>query len=243
MQDDMRFVESNDYKKSRYPRNAKKCQTPMKGMRKVHMVVSGERKYVDVNYTLIRRFLKKRIGKLWNDVYSEICQHTDFNKSGRMLKEWLDYSIEQNCYIEDGVIFDSKGDKLEAWWHSSFYVHPETQTLEVMESARVRFHKTKQPQTVFELDDVLYYKEDDLWYRVKFEYMPKIKQIKTYSAYSWAPDMFLESSKYPTNWDYDKALTAKYGPGEKGTRYCCWKQSANSREIEKLKIKYPEITV
>lgn len=246
MREDMpkKFLEPSSGKRGKFPRNSKKYRPdkdgettiPVEGMKKLHCLVDPDNeKYTGTDFSLMRRFLKSRQGRPWDEVYSEICQQADYRShSGHHLREWIGHLVDQNCRIVDGEICDEHGIKTGSWWNQ-FYVHPETKTLEFVEHRRYR--RSENEQRVFEMDDVLYHKHDDIWYRVKFKPVPKQDRS---SFVTGIDDVFVEQSPYP-QYRFAQILRDKYGPGESGTRYCCWKQSANGAEIEKLKKKYPNI--
>jgi hypothetical protein len=251
MREDMprRFLEPSSGKRGKFPRNSKKYRpdedgltpVPIEGMKKLHSVVDPDNeKYTGTDLRLMRRFLMSRRGHPWDEVYSEICQQADYRShSGHHLREWIGYLVDQNCQIIDGVLADERGIKTGAWW-DQFYVHPETKTLEFIEHHRYR--RKEHEKTVFEMDDVLYHKHDGIWYRVKFKPIPKQTGRSDFFSTIGIRDVFMEKDP-PENlaqwsyWSLTRALIDKYGPGQ---GFCCWKQQANSHEIDKLKKLYPE---
>lgn len=250
MREDMpkKFLEPSSGKCGKFPRRSKKIipdeegdtSVPLNGMKKIHSVVDPDNgRCTGTDLSLMRRFLKSRRGRPWDEVYSEICQQADYRShSGHHLREWISYLVDQNCRIVDGEICDEHGIKTGSWWNQ-FYVHPETKTLEFIE--RHRYRRQKNEQSVFEMDDVFYHKHDDnIWYRVKFAPFPK--QDRSDYVTGRINDAFIEQRPYPQyHHKFAQILYDKYGPGEEGTRYCCWKQQANGHEIEKLKKKHPDI--
>jgi len=73
------------------------------------------------------RFLNSRLGRLWDDVYSEVCQSFDHRSyAGYSFLRDLDWHVATHCWVgaETGNIYSSE-------WGSSvvqneFYVHPWT---------------------------------------------------------------------------------------------------------------------
>lgn len=196
------------------------------------------------NFQVMRRFLRSRLGKPWNDVYSEICQNADCRSyNGYELRNWLDYLVDQNCKMIDGVVYDDRGEvAIENHWRT-FYVHPETGILEESQGSR-RWRPQAPKQTIYELDEQLYHKHFGIWYRVTMKNVPVYRQGTEdwRRRYSWwsVRDAFVElhrdSDHQSTN---IRMLEKKYGRGEDDKlRYCSKKESANSREIEHLKKKY-----
>jgi hypothetical protein len=237
-----KFLEPCGGKKSKFPRSSKRLRTTEDGdslmpqsMSKPYSIANRESsRYTGTDFALMRRFLRSRVGQPWNDVFSEICEHADYRShSGHHLREWLSYEVEQNCFIaEDGSLCDEHGHDIKFWWHH-FYVHPETGRLEFNQS---KLHlKSTARQTVFKVDGQLYYRHKDIWYRVRFKKLPKARNswgdrvytrefqdifgVGVFSFYRWA----------------DELLRA-YGLDDDGDiRYCDWRESANKREIKKIK--------
>lgn len=235
---------------TRYPRSSKKLQPKGEdgvrdfddhGMQKVWKAFGKYGwKSVGTDFSLLRRFLMKRKGRPWDDVYSEICEHADAKSfEGHHLRNWLSYAVTQNCFIgEDGVVRDEHGHELGKWW-CQFYVHPETKTLEWIQPKRK--NKKEKVQTVFELDGQLYHKHDDgLWYRVRFNLVPEGSywwEMRFTDAF-WTEKQMVKMAPWSIR-SLVQVLIQKYGVGDdKKARYCCWKQSANSNEIAKIKAKY-----
>lgn len=252
-----RFMETRDGRRGRFPRHCKQFLATDEdgqhinnphGMRKVHRLTPKcpDDAGSGTDFSVLRRFLKSRVGQPWDKVYSEVCAEADARSyEGHHLREWLEYEVEQNCFVNDGEVYDQHGRKLAGYWRrGEFFVHPETGILEFVISER---HRKKEPpvQTVFELDGTLYHEYDGVWFRVKMQELAKVQHTgwggHRYMAYDdWAAlgDVLLHglSNCYP--YRVVDRLKKEYGlsPGGK-VWYCTWKQSANSKEIAKLKKK------
>jgi hypothetical protein len=254
-----RFLETRKrYKLGKFPRSTKKLNKADEdgqadcpsGMKKAH-VLSGWWDYGGGgygDYALLSRWLQSKVGKPWDDVHSEVCGNSDARSwAGHRLREALDSLVEQNCTLDaDGTLRDDRGHELLGWRRHQFYVHPETKKLE--EVSRKRHHWKKDiKQTVFEMDGQLYHDHNGIWFRVEMKPVPKEKQ-GSYSIHSrWFTDAFranaepktLDERRYWNWWGWTDALKRKYGLSPEGELwYCCGKQSANSKEIERLKKKH-----
>lgn len=54
----------------------------------------------------LRRFLLKSVGRLWNDVHSEMAEHINYNSTvQRHIWEHVFWYIEENTFIEDGKVY------------------------------------------------------------------------------------------------------------------------------------------
>lgn len=253
MRDDMpkKFMEPGGGKKGKFPRGSKKLKmneegdsaTDGRSMNKVHSDYRG--RGVGTDFSVMRRFLNRRKGRPWDDVYSEICQHADYRAfDGHHLREWISYLVELNCYEENGQIYNEHGHAMDRWWNRhQFYVHPITKTLEHVE---VQEPKPKKAEpAIYELDGVLFHKHDGIWYRIKFKKMPytRLNRWRKIYHYSEATDAFVKdwfpNKDLSLYYHFDEVFKRKYGLDEDGEiRYCYWKQAANHREIKHLKSKY-----
>lgn len=76
------------------------------------------------------RFLESRLGRLWDEVYSEICQEFDSRSlAGYSFLRDLKWHVATDCWIgaETGTVYSSRwgGSSVE----NEFYVHPFTGVL------------------------------------------------------------------------------------------------------------------
>jgi hypothetical protein len=142
-----KFIEPCGGKKSKFPRGSKRLKVDNdgnslmpQGMRKAHDIADhGNEHYSGEDFALMRRFLRSRIGKPWDAVYSEICKKADGRSfEGHHLRDWLGYFIEFNCTMgEGGTILDDQGREVR-YHHPTFYVHPENGTLEYSEAKSLK---------------------------------------------------------------------------------------------------------
>lgn len=262
MRQDMtdKFVEpSSGSKIKKFPRKAKALNRSDEdgllsnkgGMKKPYYLWPKDWGYggVGTDNSLLRRFLESRVGKVWDDVYSEIRSHADYRSfKGHHLLEWLERTVELHAKFIDGDICDSRGVQLTGRWMGEFYVHPEKGTLEVIKTNR--WHPPAPGQKVFEVDKKLYYKDNDIWYRVEMTLVPKVVGGNSWDySYESVNDVFhseLNPSGDPNNnryhyYSFREKFNKYYGLSPDGAMwYCSRKESANSKEIDKLKKKYPE---
>lgn len=258
MRQDMpkRFLKGSRRTKGRFPRGTKKLtrtddgeSVQVMGMKRVHRFANkfGQPE-LELDFAVMRRFLMRRRGQPWDKVYSEICTQADGRSfEGSQFREWL--LIEQNCYFdEDGKLVNDKGMELRHWTGHVFYVHPETKTLEYIDKRFPAHRWDDMPQKVFEMDGVLYHQHKGLWYRVKMEVVPITNKwghpCPDYDHAIWVDAFGSYGLISPHVWDYRRAspmhiLWNKYGlsPSRRGW-YCVEKQSANKKEIARLKKKH-----
>lgn len=242
-----RFLKHGKHSKGRFPRNCKNLSMKDEdgqnvynphGMRSVHhyTIKYEDRGYLGTDSALLHRFLQSRTGQPWDQVYSEICKETDDRSfEGHHLREYLDYEVEQSCTInKDGEVLDQRGLHVARFW-GEFYVHPKTGNLEYIEKKRWRIPKT--PHTVFEMNGRFYHEHEGIWYRVEMIEVPSPADRFEYWPSSLT-DAFLSNDFAIHFCNVENTLRAKYGRSPNGNCwYCDKKQSANSKEITKLKKK------
>lgn len=212
------------------------------GMRKIHNITNpyDEVEIGNTDTKVLRRFLRKRIGKPWDEVYSEICQVADARShEGYKLRDHIGFIVALTCHVgENGKIYDEHNCLIGGIFDGKFYVHPTTNTLEYEEPKRYRSNQSNKPK-VLELDGKYFYKNKGQWYRVEMEVVESWNNEILYKIS--ARDVFGFASVF---WHYNEysavsTLKQKYGLSPQGTTWWCKsKQSANSKEISRLKNKY-----
>jgi hypothetical protein len=240
-----RFIEPGQHDTGRFPRRTKKFKTKDEdgqtycphGMKKAHRYANKwDGGYVGTDISLLKKFLMSRKGKPWDDVYSEICAEADARSfTGHHLREWLDYAVEQHCFLdEEGVVRDQRGMEIGGC-RGTFYIHPKTHTLEYVQ--RPRTHYKRPPKKVFEMDDQLYHEHEDNWYRVQMAEVPMDSRWR-YNTWAVLSDVFVAEELNFGRYEYSmiRRLEEEYGHSPNGKPwYCTSKQSANSKEITRLK--------
>jgi hypothetical protein len=92
----------------------------------------------------LRRFLQSRVGRPWNKVYSEICQHVRLDSAvqSHVLDHLRDY-VMVNTRVIDGAVCKSTGEPLSAalWFRwPQFYVCPKSGLLKTVRRSRRKAH-------------------------------------------------------------------------------------------------------
>ncbi len=120
----------------------------------------------------LERFLRKQVGRLWDDVYSEICADAPANCAlGRRLREEVSWLVETNVTVEGGeLICQPYGYKV-----GGLYVHPETGLLCLPAPSprrRYKFRKDYEIVDVEGADNRKYVRLDGLWFKVELAPLP-----------------------------------------------------------------------
>jgi hypothetical protein len=142
-------------------------------------------KSLNENLSPLWNFLESRVGRNWNDVYSEIRKNLNPNSAVQMhIVQHLRQAVVVNTLIIDGVVghypmymrylrggFESL-EKTSSRYSHQFYVHPETHLLCV--SPRFsRPNRKKRAPTKYQIDTFHQYRLiDDIWYALKLEVIP-----------------------------------------------------------------------
>jgi hypothetical protein len=95
------------------------------GMRRPYRLNWGDcKEFSDLLGPLIR-YLHGCVGRRWDDVWSEICQQVDSTSvTGRHLRSHVESEVEQNCSVEDGVVYARPRRWRPVTAISGLYVHP-----------------------------------------------------------------------------------------------------------------------
>lgn len=147
----------------------------------------GRRHYrgSDFPYRKIQRFLTSRVGKYWNDVFSEFC-HLDWVPRQYKTKEQIGHSVQLNTFIKDGKVWYYDGGFMgvnersvdnEGGYYSRrdfFYVHPKTGILLHKQPHGHKSYKQQEEERKAKFMKILgdYHqllKLDGVWYEVKGE--------------------------------------------------------------------------
>lgn len=75
------------------------------------MEATGNVKHLNENLAPLKRYLCKQVGRRWDDVFSEICQHLDTGSTVKMhVREHLDDFVERNVRRDsEGVLWSHNG--------------------------------------------------------------------------------------------------------------------------------------
>ena len=140
-----------------------------------HAVDRGQ-KYFEKEFTDVlgplKRFLRKNVGRPWNNVYSELCRGLDRRRvTGLHIFEHVKDFVETSCHLVHGQPYSLRyfGGYPVRW----FYVHPDTGLLcEAPKGAGAR--RRKRAAALAEgiaflrlSDEEGYRKHQGIWYRVK----------------------------------------------------------------------------
>ena len=150
-----------------------------------------ERKDFNENLSPLWNYLRSKVGKSWDEVYSDIRKNLSPNSTVQMhVVQHLKWQVHLDTYFaEDGLIYARTGYRTicveePTWSKFPFYVHPVTR--ELCESPnKAKKIKKKPPVTKVQAGLMSQYRLiNGLWYVVELEEIPK-KFGEKNGAYPW----------------------------------------------------------
>lgn len=218
-----------------------------------------DRKQFDDFLSPILGFLKKSVGRPWDDVWSEISAHLTLASTTQrhVLGHVLDYVETNTLEWPDGEITDSRGRELGGFFRGSFYVCPSTGVLREAETRkRYRWSPT------VNVPVVRFHRIDGVWFEVGFARAATIGSGWVVGSRFFATreklDVWLgensgifRSLVEPAD-DYGIARdvlvddVAQFGRThvvkgahwrDRGDLYCSWKRQAGKKEIRRFGLR------
>lgn len=202
---------------------------------------NGRTKHFNDHLTPVKRFLEKQVGRLWNDVWSEVCEHASLNSvQGRHLREHIEGYVERYVievrnkvpYVRAPYNFypDREGDGLRALSPGELWVHPETGILHKNGNYKTNDPKHENPDLKI-IDEIYYGRRDGVWYELE------MRPIARGSFYS-GRDVFLNLDI--SGWDDASIYDSRIDKVQRfyGKPVCCiGKRQLNKKDKKKLGIK------
>ena len=198
------------------------AMSPEKGFRKRRL-----------GYGPLHKYLRSQAGRLWSEVYSEICAQCDLRSAAQQrFRESL--NVEQNVLLIGGKPFEPKG--CYQIWHRSHWVHPETGILMAPTEPEKRRYKSEQSTRRRRFSGFEKYRIDrehrlvyldnltqPAWYVVKLAAFPELLGCE-YDYLIW--DVVLDL--HPSDWHLH-TLRAEWG----GDYFAVEKHRAKSKLIRR----------
>jgi len=138
----------------------------------------GKRKEFGEHLNPLYRYIAQCVGRNWDEVYSEISRACRKNSTiGAHIYEHIWFAVEKNVFMVDGKPHTSYGPLSGSGLYNSFYIHPESKTLE--KSPFIERPKFKKNLTLVKIDEhtwaVLH---EEIWYEVHL--IDAVKVTKTF---------------------------------------------------------------
>jgi hypothetical protein len=185
-----------------------------------------EKRYNNLNYSIVKKFLKSRVNSNWDDVYSEYCMQCNSNNYlGFKSREIIKYYVHIDCKIsENGDVVDSHNLRL---LYRDFYVDPNTKLLQ--QKSTVIREKIKETPKLIKLSNQDYYIHNNIWYRVTLQPINR-KLSENWYRQSW----YFFSDQFG-NYTYSDIIK-----NYKKDVIITFKEQASKKEIKLIK-KYLEL--
>ena len=158
----------------------------------------GDRKESSCNYGPLYRYLKKQIGKSWNDVYSDI-------KNNIKLNNWdvnfILGRVETNTYMDGDTIMIGGYTHypIHEAYYELFYVDPRDGTLQFVASKN-RYRRNKNtPRNNCYIDKknplVQYHKMNGIWYEIKMREATELEKTSRRFKYNNDSSFYMVEDK------------------------------------------------
>lgn len=220
---------------------------------------SYDRKSLNENLSPLKRFLDSAVGRLWDDVYSEVREH--LNPNSAVQKHVIDhlkqYVITSTCVV-DGIVgyyapyyprgwVPLEGNATQKGFRAEeFYVHPVTKLLCVSQRKRYRWSRKPINEWIYIDDRSQFRKVDDVWYRITLGHLHDWWREKGLAEkYLTTPyqargnDLPYEAINFGNDsWGLDKKLTEWERKREFGSEYLysIEKRQCGKRELKLIKL-------
>jgi hypothetical protein len=177
----------------------------------------------------LRRFLHKQVGRRWDEVYSEICEHAPSGSFlGYHLRELISWEVSVSVTADGGELRGRHGWKV---YNGDLYVCPETNLLKVYDDGSQRKRYRWREKSEYEMlavdEDHKYVKVDGLWYFITLTSIPGAEVTER------PFDLVLKEPVFavdPKAHRYQNRLLRIWG----GPVYASAKRQANSREVSRI---------
>lgn len=140
-----------------------------------HLIkVRNPTKYLSDNLGPLRRFLRSKVGKNWDNTYSELCDRLDTSTmiGQHVLQHLWDY-VERHIEMVDDQPFCKpyyrRGGALYSGYRAQYYIHPESHLLLVAPSRSAKPVANSGPRLWIRVDAMHHYRlVDGVWYHLTF---------------------------------------------------------------------------
>ncbi len=138
--------------------------------------VRNPTKYLSENLAPLRRFLQAKVGKNWDDTYSDLCRQIDSSTMvGQHVLQHLWHFVERHVeMVDDRPIrkpyFGRMGGPLYSGHWAQYYIHPESKLL--LMAPRKRQESSPSTSSLFVvIDKVHHYRLiNGIWYQFNFAF-------------------------------------------------------------------------
>lgn len=131
----------------------------------------GREKFLNEHLGPMRRFLRSNVGRRWNKVHQELCEHISCRNAVQAhVLEHIDDYVSKHAYLDDGVVFSKAsgwrcGRRLRV---NEMYVCPNTGILKVVRQPKSCGTQASQ----LKLGAIKLFQRDEIWWELKLQRYP-----------------------------------------------------------------------
>lgn len=156
----------------------------------------------------LRGYLKKQVGRPWDDIYSELREHLDFRTvSGQHIWDHVKSEVALHCEERHGAVWVKAARFGAGRMIDGLYVHPRTGLLCYIPERPYRYTKPVDPNVVVLDKLTTLHRFDGIWYRVTLA--PKDV---------WVPEVRYCEGKYVLRSGYFKEELVPQGKRQLGRK-------------------------
>ena len=116
----------------------------------------------------MRKYLKSQVGRLWNDIWSDIAATHDVrNYSDLEFRDAIKQRVYFDVVVDENGMLDRNGGRLFAWRGYTFYVDSDGILKSLPQDKRYRYQKPS--SKIVRLNGLEYYNHENIWYEVVTE--------------------------------------------------------------------------
>lgn len=208
-----RHGSDRSYHEVRHSKKFANDEARRESMKKRHTVLHNRKEFGE-NLSPLYRFIKKSVGRKWNDVYSELCQTFDMRS---VINQHIMFHLEQWVEIEPS-----------RWGHQEFIIdtngilicNPEWSSWRTRHKAAAQRRYEEELKVRRVIDEFTEYRKrkDGVWFLCKLEYVPehfkteqwdyKLKEFKELLLTGRLFDVWDKEFKTWSKWERKKAVVS-----------------------------------
>ncbi len=190
----------------------------------------GRGKWLNEHLGPMRRFLRSNVGRPWNKIHQDLCEHVSFDNAvqGHVLSHIYSY-VHLHVEVKDSATVYSQ---VGRWQHrklaeNTMYVCPKSGILKV-----VRASRRLQPKKRFSTNGLtVYLHRDNLWWEVRLRstkgvtgdrwdvwFELKVSQLTEYDCVTTYGGEYYATSKRPLTQDETRQLYRKHRKRNRGKK-------------------------
>ena len=168
-----RFGHRDRHDAKGYHRRRQRIDRDEQPKRESMYALKGNSKRLNEHLAPLRRYLRSQVGRLWDDVFAEICAHIRLDSAVQShVRDHLDDFVETHVMVIDGRVCHGRGwsvgRELSGSPHGRFYVCPRTGILREVKYVKYQWAALEvDPGERVSVDATREYRlMDEVWYEI-----------------------------------------------------------------------------